>query len=60
MMIHLALALQTEWGKVIFPYTKYVGPDSRYTIPIPIPLTKYLEVMGLEHQRPPIRSTDKI
>ncbi|TET91587.1 MAG: hypothetical protein E3J35_02440 [Methanomassiliicoccales archaeon] len=47
-MIHLALDLQKEWGKVIVPYTRYVGPDSRYTIPIPIPLTKYQEVMELE------------
>jgi len=48
LMIHLALALQKEWGKVIVPYTRYMGPDSRYRIPIPIPLSKYQEVMELE------------
>ncbi len=48
LMIHLALALQREWDKVIVPYTRYTGPDSRYTIPVPIPLPKYQEVMELE------------
>jgi len=47
-IIHLALDFQKEWGKVIVPYTRYVGPDSSYTIPIPIPLAKYEEVISLE------------
>jgi hypothetical protein len=56
-MIHLALDLQKEWKKVIVPYTRYVGPDSRYTIPIPIPLAKYQEVMEMEHPRSKSRSS---
>ena len=55
-MIRLALELQQEWKKVIVPYTRYVGPDSRYTMPIPIPLAKYQEVMALERPDRPASS----
>lgn len=58
-MIHLALELQKEWGKIIVPYTRYVGPDSRYMIPIPIPLTKYQEVMELERPHGKNRFSDE-
>lgn len=56
-MIHLALELQKEGEKAIVPYTRYVGPDSRYMIPIPIPLTKFQEAKELEYPRGRNRSS---
>ena len=49
-MTALALGLQKKHGKLILPYTRYVGPDSRYTSPFPISLAKYQEAIATEHR----------